>query len=457
MKKADDFGTQPLGKLLRQQAFPASIGILIMSLYGIIDTIFVGHFVGPEAIGAITVVLPIVFLMASIGMSIGVGGASVLSRSLGAKDHNKAMVTFGNQVLLTLGLVTFFLFFGYFFMDDVIRIFGGNGAIHQPAIDYFEIILIGVPFFAFSMMAVNVIRSEGYPRVAMMLMIVPAILNIILDPILILWLEMGIQGAAWATTIAYMGSAVFALGHFLSNRSMMSLKLEYLRFNWGISKEIVSLGSITFARQGVISLLALVLNNSLFHYGGEEGLAIYGIVHRILMFANFPVLGITQGFIPIVGYNFGAKNKDRVRKIVRMSIIWASAIAMLIFVFLMLASDYISVLFTSDKTLIRDTGPALRMVFLATPLLAVSLIVSAYFQAIGRALPALLLALTKQGFLLIPLVLILPLVWGINGIWLSFPIADLGAAIISYIYYKTSNTVYSDQTVDVNPDIDFPS
>lgn len=453
MREADKFGTQPLGKLLRQQAFPASIGILVMSIYGIVDTIFVGHFVGADGIGAITVVLPITFLIASIGMAIGVGGASVLSRALGDNNKEKAYFTFGNQVMLTVTLALLFVLTGFAFSDKVIRLFGGNGSIHGPALEYFGIVLIGIPFLAWSMMSNNVIRTEGYPKIAMIIMIIPAVLNLVLDPVLIVYFDMGLAGAAWATTISFVGSALFALYHFSLGKSQLSFAAKYFIIKPIIIGEIASLGAVTFARQGVISILATVLNNSLFYYGGEQGLSVYGIINRVLMFANFPVLGITQGFVPIVGYNFGAKFKNRVREIVKLAIVWATAFALIIFVLLMIFAHEIPVLFTTNTGLIEDSGNAIRIVFLATPLLAVSLIISAYYQAIGRALPALLLALTKQGFFLIPLVLILPLYFGLDGIWMAFPIADVGAALVSYFYYKIAKVRYSDKEMVSNPDI----
>ncbi|PWH84870.1 MATE family efflux transporter [Brumimicrobium oceani] len=442
MKSTEKFGTAPLGKLLAEQAIPASVGILTMSIYAIIDTIYVGHFVGPEGIGAITVVLPITFLISSIGMAIGVGGSSVLSRALGNNKMKKAFKTFGNQVGMTMVLAVFFVLLGAFLTDDIIHVFGGMGDIEQPAIEYFTILLIGVPFLAWAMMSINVIRAEGYPRVAMFAMIVPAIINLILDPIFIVALDMGIKGAAWATTISYIGSAAFTLRHFLSGKSVLKISLENCKPSFPIIKEIASLGSVTLARQGVISVLAVVLNNSLFFYGGEQGLSVYGIINRVLMFANFPVLGITQGFVPIVGYNFGARLKNRVQQIVKISIAWASGISVLLFIILMTFAANISELFTSDLELIAETTPVIRTVFLATPLLAVSLIISAYFQAIGKAGPALFLALTKQGIFLIPLVLLLPLYFGLNGIWMAFPLADIGAALVSFVYYKTSKTKY---------------
>lgn len=453
MKQTDKFGTAPLGKLLRDQALPASIGILTMSIYGIVDTIFVGRVVGADAIGAITVVLPITFLIASIGMAIGVGGASVLSRALGDGNKEKAFFTFGNQVLLTVVFSLLFVLFGYLFQAPIVSLFGGHGDIHNPAQEYFSIVLIGIPFLAWSMMSNNVIRSEGYPRVAMIVMIIPAVMNLILDPIFILWFDWGLDGAAWATTISYIAAAAFTFYHFNSKRSQLPLNGKYCKFNFSISKEIMGLGAVTLARQGVISVLATILNNSLFYYGGEMAISAYGIISRVMMFAYFPILGITQGFIPIVGYNFGARNEIRVRGIVRISISWATFLALIIFILLMVFATEIAGFFTKNNELINETAPAFRIVFLATPLLAVSLIISAYFQAIGKAAPALLLALTKQGFFLIPLVLILPLYFGIEGIWMSFPIADLGAALVSYLYYKFKRVKYPDGKSYNNPDV----
>ena len=449
MRSTDKFGRAPLGVLLREQAIPASVGILVMSIYGIVDTIFVGRFVGSEGIGAITVVLPITFLISSIGMAIGIGGASVLSRSLGSENKEKAFFTFGNQVIMTIVFALIFMFVGYYFMESVITLFGGKGAIKQPSIDYFTIILIGVPFLAWAMMSNNVIRAEGHPRVAMYVMLVPAIANIFLDPIFIVFFDWGLKGAAWATTISYIASAIYTLWHFTNGKSQLLLKRKYFYPKLGLIKEISGLGAVTLARQGVISILATVLNNSLFFYGGEQALSVYGIINRVLMFANFPVLGITQGFVPIAGYNYGAKLKNRVREILKISIVSASVISFMIFAILMIFAGDIASFFTTNQLLIEDTAPALRTIFLATPLLAVSLIISALYQSTGHALPALMLALTKQGFFLIPLVLILPVYFGIYGIWIAFPIADVGAALVSFIYYKLNGIKYRE-----NPSVD---
>ncbi|MEM0991766.1 MAG: MATE family efflux transporter [Bacteroidota bacterium] len=436
MSKNETFGTESLGRLLRQQAIPASTGILVMSIYGIVDTIFVGHWVGALGIGAITVVMPITFLISSVGMAIGIGGSSIISRAFGEGNDGKATRTFGNQVILTLSLSVLFMLLGFQFQDEVLHLFGGKGEVLAPAKAYFQILLYGVPFLAWAMMSTNVIRAEGFPKISMIALIVPAITNMILDPIFIVVLDMGIEGAAWATTLAYAASATFTILFFLFGKSQMQLTRRCITPSISIIREIASIGSVTLARQGTISVLSIVLNNALFTYGGELALSVYGIIGRVLMFANFPVLGITQGFVPIVGFNYGAKLFQRVKDLITLSMKSASVISFCIFVCIMLLTPQIVSAFTTDEALIEQATPALRWVFGATPLLAISLLGSAYFQAIGKAVPALFLTLTKQGFFLIPLILILPNFFGLNGVWYAFPIADIGAAAITYWYLK---------------------
>lgn len=434
--KRDAFGTQPLGALLRDQAIPASAGILVMSIYGIVDTIFVGLWVGPLGIAAITVVQPITFLIASIGMAIGVGGASIISRAFGEENDDKAYSTFGNQITLTLSLGIGFVLLGFLFLEEILTLFGGRGDIQGPAAEYFEIVLLGTPFLAWAMMSNNVIRAEGFPRIAMLTIMIPAVVNIVLDPVFIIGLDMGIAGAAWATTISYIASALFATWFFIRGDSQLEISREHLAPRGPIVKETTSLGAVTFARQGTISLLSIVLNNSLFVYGGEVALSVYGIIGRLLMFINFPVLGITQGFVPIVGYNYGARLMDRVNRLIKLAMTSATLISLGIFIVLMVFTHPIVSIFTNDPELISRTVPALRAVFLATPLIAINLLGSAYFQAIGRARPAFILSLSKQGFILIPLIFILPYFFGIYGIWFAFPIADVGAALVTIIFLK---------------------
>ena len=436
MTRSEKLGHSPIGKLLLDQAVPASVGIMVMSIYMIIDTIFVGRYVGAVAIGAITVVLPITFLISSTGMAIGIGGSSMISRALGEGDKERARNIFGNQITLTFILALTFLALGYIFQNEILNLFGGKGDILSYAKTYFLIILIGVPFLAWAMMTNSVIRAEGAPKVAMFTLLIPAILNLILDPIFIIWLEWGIAGAAWATTISYIASGTFTFWYFFSGRSELTPHFSDLGLDLSYVKEIFSLGGVTLARQGVISILAIVLNNTLFSFGGELAVSVYGIIQRISMFANFPVLGITQGFIPIAGFNYGAANWDRVKSVIKLAIKAGTLIAISLFTIIIIFAEPLAGLFTTDPELLAMTVPAVRISFMAVPLVLIQLIGSAYFQAIGKAIPALILTLTKQGFCLIPLILFLPQYYDLTGVWIAFPIADVLSAGICFFFLR---------------------
>lgn len=438
MNHSEKMGILPIPQLLLQQSLPAAIGILMLSINMVVDSIYVGNFVGSMGLGAIAVVLPITFFISALGMSIGVGGASIISRALGAQNNEKAYRTFGNQTILTLGLSIFVVLMSTFFIEEILNIWGGKGDLLAPAKDYFVVLLPGVPFLAWAMMSNNVFRAEGLPKIAMISMLIPAFVNLILDPIFIIYLEMGLEGAALATTIAYICSGSFAFSYFLFGKSSMSLNISFLKPDFDIIKEITSVGGVTFVRQGTVSLLAIVLNNALFHYGAEMAVSSYGIISRLMMFINFPIFGLTQGFIPIAGFNYGSKQWPRVKEVLYTAIKYGFGVASIIFAVLMLFAPEIVRLFTKDQTLIDQTYPAMRIIFLLTPTLIVQLLSSAYYQSIGKALPALVLTMLKQGIFLIPLVLVLPIYYGLDGIWYSFPIADALTTIVSAIFIRKS-------------------
>ena len=428
---SSNLGIEPISKLLFKQALPASIGILVMSLNILIDTIFVGQWIGSIAIAAINVVLPVSFFIAALGMAIGIGGSSIISRSLGSDNFQKARYTFANQITLTILITVSFVFLGLYFIESIIPLFGGKGGIYEPSKIYYTIVLYGVPFLALSMMGNSVIRAEGKPKFAMYALMIPSIGNIVLDIVFIKYLNMGMAGAAWATTGSYILCFIFIFWFFSSEKSELKIKIHHLYLKKLIVKEITSLGSITLARQATVSITYLLMNNILYNYGGEVSVTAYAIVGRMMMFSLFPVYGITQGFLPIAGYNFGAKNFERVKEVISLAIKYASFFATLVFLILMIFPEEITKVFTSDTDVIRETPAAMRWVFLATPIIAIQLIGAAYFQGIGKAKIGLILALLRQGILFVPLILILPLFYGEMGAWMSFPISDLLATIIT--------------------------
>lgn len=431
---SQDLGEQPIGKLLIKQAVPASIGILVMSLNILVDTIFVGNWIGPNAIAAINVVLPVSFFIAALGMAIGIGGSSIISRALGANNKTKALRTFGNQITLTLLLTVSLVIPGLYFVDGIIPAFGGKGDIFSPAKIYYVIVLYGVPFLALCMMGNTVIRAEGKPKFAMYAMMIPSVGNLVLDYVFIKILGYGMHGAAWATTGSYVLCLGFIVWYFLSKNSELKITDCFYKLNFPIIKEIGSLGFVTLARQAIVSITYLLMNNILFNLGGETSVTAYAIVGRMLMFALFPVYGITQGFLPIAGFNYGAEKYRRVRDSILTAIKYGIALAGIVFVFLMLFPDAITRLFTQDSEVLKETPPAMRWVFAATPIIGIQLIGAAYFQAIGKAMPALLLTLLRQGIFFIPLIFILPNFYGELGVWMSFPISDVLATLVT-VYF----------------------
>lgn len=453
-------GTEPISSLLVKQAVPASIGILVMSLNMIVDTIFVGRWIGPLAISAITVVIPVTFFIAAIGLAVGIGGGSVLSRALGAGQYDKALKVFGNQITLTFFTSGLLAVLGLIFEDRLIYFFGADASFEDLALTYYRIVMYGIVMLAMCMMGNNVIRAEGKPKFAMYAMMLPAIGNIFMDWLLIKVLGMGMEGAAWATFISYAVCFAFILWFFLV-KSELRLKLQSFVLDRPIVREINALSMVTLARQGTIAVLTILLNNVLITYGDAIDVASYGVISRMLMFALFPIIGVNQGFLPIAGYNYGAGKFGRVREAIITSIKGSGLIAVVVFVLIMLFPQQIVSVFISqsedldaatlanNEELLARTPNALRYVFLITPFIAVQLIGSSYFQAIGKAIPALLLSLTKQGFFLIPLILILPNYFGVNGVWISFPIADLLSTVVTG--YFLNRAVKRDLLVQPQP------
>jgi len=426
----EDFGTKDIRKLLIKQAVPAAVGILFMTVNILIDAIFVGRWIGSLAIAALTVITPVVFIITSIGLAIGIGGSSVISRALGKSDRETALSAFAHQIVMVFVLSVVIMLAGFFFSDQMLALFGAKGNIVEPARLFLYPILAAAPFMGFIIMGSSVMRAEDESKFAMLATVIAAVANIILDIVLIKVFDFGIPGAAFATAASYFISFLYILW-FFRYKSSMKLQWKHFILKPKLLSEISGLSLTTFSRQSVISILSILLNHVLYAHGGEHSVTVYGIISRLLMFALFPVSGIAEGFLPIAGFNYGAKKMERVRESIKISIKYAAIIAIVIYSIILIFAHQIVTVFTDDETIIKDTPNALRWVFAASPVIAVQLIGSAYFQAAGQALKALLLTLTKQGFFLIPLILILPHYFGIFGVWVSFPIADILATSVT--------------------------
>lgn len=422
---------ESMGRLLVRLSIPAIAAMMIHSLYHIVDTIFIGKGVGAYGIAAVFTVLPLTIFVFALASMIGAGGASILSRSLGSGNSEKAAHTIGNVLFFSLAVGVAFMIVGYLFGDALIRLFGGGEKILPYAREYFFVVILEFPLMCFSVGAENIIRAMGKAKTAMVAMIVSSIVNVLLDWIFIFGLDMGMFGAALATVIAQLSMAVYFLCCFLKYRKIMSLGLSVFRPLTGIMRDVVLVGLPNFIRPASGSIVVVIINNTLTFYGGEIAVASYGIINRAVMFSVMPLFGIAQGMQPALGFNYGAQRYDRALQAIKLSLLGSTALSTFAFVLFLVFPVPIVSIFTSETALVAQTAPSMRLVTAAFFMVGVNVVVSAFFQAMGHAGPSLFLTLSRQVIFLIPLLLFLPRFLDSAGVWLSFPIADLMAGILS--------------------------
>ena len=423
--RSDMLANEKIGPLLIRLSLPAIVGMFVHALYNTVDTIFVGQWVGPLGIAAISMVLPIVFLITAAAQTIGMGGASIISRRMGTGDTGGAGLALGNMVLLSVLLGALILLVGFAALTPLLRLFGATEDLLAMARDYFQIILLAAPFMTFSMVINNAVRAEGNARMVMVTMLSGVVLNIILDPIFIFVLDLGIRGAAIASVISMGLTSLILLIYLLTGRSEIPIRLSFLRLNMPMLVEMLTVGASSFVRVGAMSLMMVVLNHTLSRYGGDIAIAAFGVVFRLLSFIFMPISGLNMGLQPIVGFNYGARQFQRVRQSFILTITAATLVAFIGFLVILIFPEPIMKIFSRDSNLIAVGRNALRLCMIMLPLAGFQAVGAAFFQALGKPVPAILLSLSRQVLALIPLIILLPLFFGLNGIWFSLPIADL--------------------------------
>jgi len=424
-----------IGRLLLRLSLPAAVGMIVMALYNVVDTIFIGHAVGPLGIAGLTIIFPIQMVIMGVGMLLGVGGASLISRSLGAGDIQKAERTLGNAISLSIILGLLFTVIGLANTDYWVRLFGASESISPYATGYLEIILLGTVFRIFAMSTNSLVRAEGNARVPMIAMIIGAGLNIVLDAIFILRLDMGVQGAAIATVISIMVTSLYLLSYYRLQNSSLKIRLANLIPYYQVIKEIIPIGMASFARSTATSFIVVILNRSLIFYGGDMAVATFGIVMRVLMLVLMPLFSVGQGLQPILGFSYGARNGARALKAIKLSIIVSTLISLVAFFPLVINAEPIIRIFTNDASLIMQSTRAARLISLCIFLIGFQVVGSVLFQSIGKAVPAFLTAISRQILFFLPLILILPRFWQIDGIWLSYPAADILAFLFTLLLF----------------------
>lgn len=429
--------TEPIGTLLVRLSLPSMIALLVNAMYQVVDTIFVGRSVGPVAIAALGVTLPIHMIITAVALMFGIGSASIVSRKLGASEHDDAALAAGNALAATLLSVTLIAATFLFFLEPLLRGFGASEAVLPYAKEYLGILLIGSPFAAMISTSNAIIRSEGRAKVAMAVILIGNGINLILDALFIIILGWGIRGAAIATVIGQAVGTLYILRHFAgTHRTSIRFTRHAFKFHWPTIIAIVVLGFPTIIRQAGTSVMMLSVNTKLGIYGGDIAIAAYGLIGVIAMFLNMPLGGVVQGFQPIVGYNHGANHDDRVRSALKKSMIATTLMGFLFMLTIIIMPKIILSLFTRDAELLETGSHAIRIVLATVPLIGIQTIGAAYFQSIGKAVPSLALWLIRSFLLMIPLVLLLPGFLGVQGVWLAFPIADCLATLVTILWVR---------------------
>jgi putative MATE family efflux protein len=419
-------------KLIAEFSLPAIVGMLVQSSYSIIDRIFIGNGAGTMAISGITVCYPIIAVFIAFGMLIGIGGSTLYSIKCGEEKKDECIKIIRNTFLLLAATSVILSLFTGFFLEEILSLFGASGASLQYAKRYLGILLFAIPFQTIGYGMNNLIRSDGRPRMAMATMLIGTVINLILAPILIFVFDAGIKGAAISTVIAQVASCIWVMNYFISTENMRKFHLRNMRISGEITRLTFSIGLGPFFMQIGSCLVAAVYNHQLMNYGNELTLSVYGILHSITVFLLMPVIGISQGSQPIIGYNYGAGNRERVRHIFFNSAKSAFIVLLCGFCAVMAAPGvFVGIFNPSDPELKAAGIHALRVFSFLLPLASLQICTGSYFLATGRSWLSILLTLSRQVFLLLPMLIILPGFYGINGIWMAAPVSDLAAFLIT--------------------------
>ena len=428
-----ELGTEPIGKLLKNYAVPAIIAMTASSLYNIIDSIFIGHGVGPLAIAGLAVTFPLMNLSAAFGTLVGVGATTMISVLLGQKNYEVANKVLGNVVILNILIGLLFMTVSLAFLDPILYFFGASENTIAYAREYMQIILAGNAVTHLYLGLNSVLRASGNPKFAMMLTILSVIINTAVAPVLIFWLDMGIRGAAIATVLAQVVALAIILCYFSKKERLLHFSRKMFRPDLRIAKDSLAIGLAPFLMNAAACIVTLFINQQLKKYGGDLAIGAYGIVNRISFLFIMVTLGLNQGMQPIAGYNFGTRNYTRVKSVMWTTVKYATVVTCTGFLIAMLVPHQAASIFTSDKELIDLSAKGLRMLTLAYPLVGFQMVASNFFQCLGMVNKAILLSMSRQMLFLIPCIYVLPLFFGNIGVWVSFPIADFAAFVISAI------------------------
>lgn len=433
-KKATlELGTKPVGKLLIQYALPAMVAMTAASLYNIIDRVFIGQVVGPMAISGLAITFPFMNLATAFGAGVGIGASTAISVKLGQRDYTAAENILGNTVTLNLIIGVTFSVLCLIFLDPILRFFGASDATIPYARSFMQVILAGnvISHMYFGMNAV--LRAASKPRHAMAATIFTVLMNVLLDIIFIWWWHWGIRGAAFATIISQALALCWQMKLFSNQKELLHLKKGIYRLKRNLVNNIISIGISPFLMNVCACVVVIFINNQLVRYGGDIAVGAYGIANSIAMIFVMFVIGLNQGMQPIAGYNYGSQQTDRLMRVVKYAAFAATAIMVTGWLIAHLTPYYCARMFTSDTELIRQAIKAIQINMMMYPFIGYQMVVTNFFQCIGKVKISIFLSLSRQLLFLLPLLAALPHFFGLNGVWAALPSSDFTASFIAAI------------------------
>lgn len=435
-----ELGTKPVGRLLLQYALPAIVAMVASSLYNMVDSIFIGQGVGALAISGLAITFPFMNLSAAFGAAIGVGSSAFLSVKLGQRDYDIANKILGNCVMLNIIIGIAFGGVGLLFLDPILRFFGASDATLPYAREYMVIILIGNAVTHLYLGLNAVMRAAGKPRVAMYITIFTVVINAILDPLFIYTLRLGIRGAAYATILSQLMALMWQWKLFGNRKEFLHFDYGKFRVEMPIVRNIISIGISPFSMNACACLVVIFINNSLMKYGGDMAVGAYGIANRVAFIFVMVTMGVCQGMQPIAGYNYGAQNYNRMLEVLRLAVIAGTLVCAVGFVIAIFFPEPCVRLFTTDVELIEKSVVAMRYIMALFVIIGAQMVITNFFQSIGKAKVSIFLSLSRQLIFLVPAIAILPPLMGLDGVWLAMPLSDGVAAVMAYamlwIYVK---------------------
>lgn len=435
MDRAKQLGEEGVGKLLLKFSIPAITGMMVNALYNIVDRIFVGKGVEPLAISGIVIAFPITIIILAFGMLVGLGTASLISIRLGQNRKEDAEKILGNALILTIIISITLTILGLIFLDPLLIKFGASGKVLYYSKQYMTIIICGIIFQNLSFSMNHSIRAQGSPTMAMITMLIGAVLNTILDPIFIYVFNMGTRGAAIATVFSQAVSATWVLSFFFRGKGHLKIRKSNLKLDIKVILSIFSIGVSPFAMQLAASVINIVLNGNLIKYGGDIAVAAMGVINSISMLILMPIFGINQGAQPIIGFNYGAKKYGRVKKTFKLAILGATAFSTTGFIIVQLFPQALISLFSSKGNQLVEVGSHGMRIFLSMlPIIGFQIVSANYFQAIGKPTYSIFLSLSRQVIILLPLLLFLPGIYKLDGVWMAGPISDAISSLITGIF-----------------------